>query len=104
MNKKRLDNMNGIYVVILRDGCRVAPLLEIESIFDSYAPNMIKYINAENFQQAFGFCVPMTEKEAIDCAKTIAKAYRELPDGIRILTDYRNFSFEELINGAFSKS
>lgn len=96
--------MNGVYIVILRDGCRVAPLPDVDILFDSYSPNMIKYVNASNFQKAFGFCVPMTEKEAIECAKVITKMYRELPDGIRILTDYRNFSFEEIINGAYSKN
>ena len=96
--------MNGIYIVILRDGCRVAPLQDVDSLFDSYSPSMIRYVNASKFEEAFGFCVPMTEKEAIDCARVVAKAYRELPDGIRILTDYRNYSFEEIINGAYSKS
>ena len=95
--------MRGIYVVILRDGCRVAPLTDYDGLFDGYSESMIKYIHRDNFVNAFGFCVPMTEKEAIDCAKVMAKGYGEMCDGIRILTDYRNFTFQEIRDGAYSK-
>jgi hypothetical protein len=95
--------MRGIYVVILRDGCRVAPLRDIDELFDGYSESMIKYVNREKFADAFGFCVPMTEKEVIECARVMAKGYGELCDGIRVLTDYRNYSFQEISDGAYSK-
>ena len=95
--------MQGIYIILLRDGCRVAALRDYEELFEGYSPSMIRYLNKEKFVEAFGFCVPMTEVEARECARVIAKSYRELPDGIRTLTDYRNFSFEELRDGAYSK-
>jgi len=39
----------------------------------------------------------------MDCARVMAKGYGEMCDGIRVITDYRNYSFEELKNGAYSK-
>jgi len=95
--------MRGVYIVVLRDGSRVAPLRDYDSLFDGYSESMIKYLHRENFVNAFGFCVPMTEKEAMDCARVMAKGYGEMCDGIRVITDYRNYSFEELKNGAYSK-
>jgi hypothetical protein len=95
--------MRGVYVVILRDGCRVAALPEYDILFDGYTESMIRYIHRDNFVEAFGFCVPMTEKEAIECARVLAKGYGELCDGIRVLTDYRNFTFQEIRDGAYSK-
>lgn len=96
--------MQGIYIILLRDGCRVAAIKNYEALFEGYSSSMILYLNKEKFVEAFGFCVPMNENEARECARVMAKAYRELPDGIRTLTDYRNFSFEELRDGAYSKS
>jgi hypothetical protein len=45
----------------------------------------------------------MTEKEALEYARVLAKGYGELCDGIRVLTDYRNFTFQEISDGAYSK-
>jgi hypothetical protein len=81
----------------------VAPLRDIDELFDGYSESMIKYVNRERFVDAFGFCVPMTEKEALECARAIARGFKELPDGIRVLTDYRNYSFQEISDGAYSK-
>ena len=95
--------MRGVYIVVLRDGSRVAPLRDYDSLFDGYSESMIRYIHRDNFVEAFGFCVPMTEKEAIEYARVMAKGYDELCDGIRVLTDYRNFTFQEIRDGAYSK-
>jgi len=96
--------MQGVYILITSDGCRVAPLNSYDSLFEGFSPDMKKYINREALRESFGFCIPMTEAEAIETAKVIARGYREMPDGIRILTDYRNYSFGDLLNGSHSKN
>jgi hypothetical protein len=46
----------------------------------------------------------MAEREALAVARNVAKAYNEMPDGIRVLTDYRFYTFEDLKNGSASKN
>jgi hypothetical protein len=46
----------------------------------------------------------MTEREALAAARELAKIYNEMSDGIRVLTDYRFYSFEDLKNGSASKN
>lgn len=93
----------GVYILITTDGARVAPSNDYESLFDGYMPDMRKYIHRDNFVSCFGDSVVMTEREALAAARNLAKMYNEMPDGIRVLTDYRFYSFEDLKNGSASK-
>jgi hypothetical protein len=75
-----------------------------EDLYEGYADDMIKYINLDVLNKTFNECVPLTELEAREVAKNMAKAYRELPDGIRTVVTYRKYSFEDLKNGSASKN
>ena len=94
----------GVYILLTSDGARVAPLDDYDSLFDGYMPDMRKYIHRDNFISCFGASDVMTEREALTVARTMAKAYNEMPDGIRVLTDYRLYTFEDLKNGSASKN
>lgn len=95
----------GTYILITTDGYRVTPLNDYDSLFDGYMPDMSKYLNTNNFIQAFGDCVAFqTQAEAIEVARAISKAYKETEDGILVMTDYRKYSFQELKDGKASKS
>jgi hypothetical protein len=67
-------------------------------------PDMRKYVHRDNFVACFGASAVMTEPEAMAVAKNVAKAYNEMSDGIRVLMDYRHYSFEDLKNGSASKN
>lgn len=96
--------MQGIYILMTSDGFRVAPLQFYENLYDGYRNDMTQYINKDYLVANFGDCKLMTEMQARMVAKEIAGAYRELPDGIRTITTYRKYSFEDLKNGAASKN
>jgi hypothetical protein len=103
-NKKTgLIMPQGVYILLTSDGARVAPSDDYDSLFDGYTSDMGKYIHRDNFVSCFGASAVMTETEAMVVAKNVAKAYNEMSDGIRVLTDYRFYSFEELKNGSASK-
>jgi hypothetical protein len=93
----------GVYILLTSDGARVAPSDDYDSLFDGYMPDMRKYIHRDNFVSCFGASAVMTEREALAVARTVAKAYNEMTDGIRVLTDYRFYTFEDLKNGSASK-
>ena len=86
------------------DGFRVSVVENYESLFDGYADDMIRYVNLPNFQKVFGNCKVMSELEARGIALSMAQAYNELPDGIRTLTTYRKYSFEDIMNGKASEN
>lgn len=94
----------GVYVLLTTDGARVAPLNDYDSLFDGYMPDMRKYVHRDNLVSCFGDSAVMTERDALAAARNVAKLYTEMPDGIRVLTDYRFYSFEDLKNGAASKN
>jgi hypothetical protein len=94
----------GVYILLTSDGARVAPSDDYDSLFDGYMPDMRKYIHRDNFVSCFGASAVMTEREALVVARTVAKAYNEMTDGIRVLTDYRFYTFEDLKNGSASKN
>lgn len=94
----------GVYILLTSDGARVAPSDDYDSLFDGYMPDMRKYIHRDNFVSCFGSSAVMTEREALALARNVAKAYNEMSDGIRVLTDYRLYSFEDLKNGSASKN
>lgn len=96
--------MQGIVIFMTSDGYRVSVVENYESLFDGYATDMVKYINLQNFKKVFGNCKSMTELEARGIALSMAQAYNELPDGIRTLTTYRKYSFEDIMNGKASEN
>ena len=96
--------MQGIVIFIASDGCRVSVVENYESLFDGYASDMVRHINLPNFRKVFGNCVVMSELEARGIALSMAQAYNELPDGIRTLTTYRKYSFEDIMNGKASEN
>ena len=96
--------MQGIFIFQTSDGFRIAPLVNYDALYDGYKSDMVQYIFLPYFQKAFGSCKALTETEARDVAKTMAKAYNELPDGIRTVTTYRNYSVEDIMNGKVSKN
>lgn len=96
--------MQGIFIFQTSDGYRVAALDNYDALYDGYNPDMVQFIFLPYFQKIFGSCKALTEIQAKEVAKNIAKAYNELPDGIRIITTYRNYSFEDIMNGKASKN
>jgi len=96
--------MRGIYILMTSDGFRVAGMDNYEDLYEGYADDMRKYINIDVLNKTFNDCVPLPELEAREVAKNMAKAYRELPDGIRTVVTYRKYSFEDLKNGSASKN
>ena len=96
--------MQGIVIFMTSDGFRVSVVENYESLFDGYANDMIRYVNLPNFQKVFGNCKVMSELEARGIALSMAQAYNELPDGIRTLTTYRKYSFEDIMNGKASEN
>ena len=96
--------MQGIVIFMTSDGFRVSVVENYESLFDGYADDMIRYVNLPNFQKVFGNCKVMSELEARGIALSMAQAYNELPDGIRTLTTYRKYSFEDIMNGKASEN
>lgn len=96
--------MQGIVIFTTSDGCRVSVVENYESLFDGYASDMVRYINLPNFRKVFGNCEVMSELEARGIALSMAQAYNELPDGIRTLTTYRKYSFEDIMNGKASEN
>jgi hypothetical protein len=94
----------GVYILLTSDGARVASSDDYDSLFDGYMPDMRKYVHRDNFVSCFGASAVMTEREALAVARNVAKAYNEMPDGIRVLTDYRFYTFEDLKNGSASKN
>lgn len=93
----------GVYVLLTSDGARVAPLECYDDLFDGYAPNMVQYINQNVLTRCFSDSLPLPLNDAITVAQSVSKAYNELSDGIRVISDYRKFSFQELKNGSASK-
>jgi len=96
--------MRGIYILMTSDGFRVAGMDNYEDLYEGYACDMKRYINTEVLTKTFNDCVPLLELDAREVANNMAKAYRELPDGIRTVVTYRNYSFEDLKNGSASKN
>lgn len=93
----------GVYVLLTTDGARIAPLDCYDDLFDGYAPNMVRYINLNVLNRCFSDSATIPPNDALVVAQSVAKVYNELADGIRVISDYRKFSFEELKNGSASK-
>lgn len=96
--------MQGIFIFQTLDGFRVAPVDNYDALYDEFNPDMVQYIFQPYFEKIFGSCKALKDTEAIEVAKNMAKAYNELPDGIRMITTYRNYSFEDIMNGKASKN
>jgi hypothetical protein len=93
---------SGIYVLKTKDGYRVNFSDRYYDFFGGYDDSTGDYaINAETIEEVFGFCqVIQDETEAIKKAISISnKLTFETFDGIMIIDNYQNMTFEELING-----
>lgn len=96
--------MDGIFIFQTSDGYRVAPIDNYDALYDGYDLNMVQLIFLPYFQKVFGDCKSLNETEAMIVAKNISDAYNEMSHGIRKVTTYRNYSFEDIMNGKASKN
>jgi hypothetical protein len=93
--------MSGIYILETADGYRVTYSEDYYSLFGIFDDNTCKYKPiAKEFKETFGYCFPFTtETSAIQFAQKISKSISETDDGIMLIKDYKEYTFEELCNG-----
>lgn len=92
---------DGIYILETKDGYRVAYYREYDDFFGSYDDNTLNYPpNSAKFKYVFGQCtVHKNSDDALSEAFQINKKYDEPEYGIMFIKNYRNMTFEELVNG-----
>jgi len=97
--------MNGIYVLVTKDGYRVAASDQFVYLFGSYNDDSMNYnLETEVLQKIFGNCAVLeTAKDAIESAKCISKTLNETEDGIMFIDSYGKYTFEELLDGRANK-
>ena len=97
--------MDGIYIMVTKDGYRVAASDQFVYLFGSYNDDSMNYnLETEVLQKIFGNCAVLeTAKEAIEAAKCISKTINETDDGIMFIDSYGEYTFEELLKGRANK-
>ena len=97
--------MDGIYIMVTKDGYRVAASDQFVYLFGSYNDDSMNYnLETEVLQKIFGNCAVLeTAKDAIESAKCISKTLNETEDGIMFIDSYGKYTFEELLNGRANK-
>ena len=97
--------MNGIYVLVTKDGYRVAASDQFIYLYGSYNDDSMNYnLETEVLQKIFGNCAVLeTAKDAIESAKCISKTLNETEDGIMFIDSYGKYTFEELLDGRANK-
>jgi len=97
--------MSGIYVMVTKDGYRVAASDQFIYLFGSYNDDSMNYnLETEVLQKIFGNCAVLeTAKDAIESAKCISKTLNETEDGIMFIDSYGKYTFEELLDGRANK-
>jgi hypothetical protein len=97
--------MNGIYVMVTKDGYRVAASDRFVYLFGSYNDDSMNYnIDSQVLSEMFGNCAILeTAKEALEAAKCISKTINETEDGIMFIDSYGKYTFEELMDGKANK-
>lgn len=97
--------MSGIYIMVTKDGYRVAASDQFVYLFGSYNDDSMNYnLEAEVLQKIFGNCAILeTAKDAIEAAKCISKTINETEDGIMFIDSYGKYTFEELLDGRANK-
>jgi len=97
--------MDGIYIMVTKDGYRVAASDQFVYLYGSYNDDSMNYnLETEVLQKIFGNCAVLeTAKDAIESAKCISKTLNETEDGIMFIDSYGKYTFEELLDGRANK-
>ena len=97
--------MSGVYVMVTKDGYRVAASDQFVYLYGSYNDDRMNYnLETEVLQKIFGNCAVLeTAKDAIESAKCISKTLNETEDGIMFIDSYGKYTFEELLDGRANK-
>lgn len=94
--------MSGVYVLNTKDGFRVAYSESYDELFGSFIDSTRNYqVNVGTLRKMFGDA-PMSsdEETALNVAKEISGSIpMETDDGIMVISNYKNVTFEELLNG-----
>lgn len=98
--------MSGIYVLKTQNGYRVNFSKKYDCLFGCFNDDTMNYnIDAQVLKQVFGNCqVFSNEALAIESAKGISRVHQDTDDGIMVINEYQNFTFEDLLNGKANKS
>jgi hypothetical protein len=98
--------MSGIYILQTKDGYRVNYSNDYDCLFTSFnTDNMIYNIDVYYLRLIFGNCtVYHNEKLALESAKGISRVQQDTEDGIMLIGWYRDYTFEELVNGKANKT
>jgi hypothetical protein len=91
----------GVYILVTKDGYRVAYGEKYDALFGKYDDSAINYIpNAEEFKILFGESpVYPNEKSVLEAAFDISNTVDETDDGIMFVNNYPDLTFEELTSG-----
>ena len=97
--------MSGVYVMVTKDGYRVANSDQFVYLFGSYNDDSMNYdIETQVLDKMFGNCAILNSaKDALEAAKCISKTINETDDGIMFIDSYGKYTFEELIDGKANK-
>jgi hypothetical protein len=97
--------MTGVYVMVTKDGYRVASSDQFVYLFGSYNDDSMNYnIETQVLDKMFGNCAILNSaKDALEAAKCISKTINETDDGIMFIDSYGKYTFEELMNGKANK-
>jgi hypothetical protein len=93
---------SGIYILHTKDGYRVNFSDQYYSFFGSFVDSTFNYeANAKAIDEAFGLCSLYKDKDqALLRASMISKNLEyETFDGIMFIENFKDKTFEELING-----
>lgn len=93
---------NGIYILKTKDGYRVNFSDRYYEFFGKFIDSKCDYApNAKAIEEEFGFCTVFTKKDdALKKAVDISASLEyDTFDGIMEINNFKELSFEELING-----
>jgi hypothetical protein len=92
---------NGVYVLVTKDGYRVAYSDNYDALFGRFIDAGLNYLpDVPEIKRIFGKSeVFSDESAALNVAKDISKNINETDDGIMFIRNYPEFTFEELISG-----
>ena len=92
---------NGVYVLINKDGYRVAYSDSYDAFFTGYDKDMNYVPDAVHFKRIFGKSeVFADEASVLNAAYNISKLQKnELDDGVMFINNYPDLTFEELTSG-----
>lgn len=98
--------MSGIYILQTKDGYRVNYSKDYDCLFTGFNSDTMGYnIDAHYLRLIFGNCnVFRNELLAFESAKGISRVQQDTDDGIMLIGWYRDYTFEELLNGKANKT